>query len=123
MLTIRDEQFRALAANVDDRMIADTVRHIRVSLPDVYEELGEAQVRESVALARTKCAAYGFDTWAAVVGYLDVMYILGFEFDEDPRYPWANEILQAGDRPGEERLQQLRSMALDAAERAHASLT
>ena len=115
MLTIRDEQLRVLEKDVEDRMFADAVHHIRVSLPDIYEELGEEQVRQSVALAKSRSAAHGFDTWAAVVGYLDVMYILGFEFEEDPRYPWANEILEAFDRSNEERLEQLLRMAMQAA--------
>jgi hypothetical protein len=122
MLTIRDEQLRLLETSVDDRMCAEAVRHIREAIPEVYGELGEEQVRGSVALARAKSVEYGFDSWAAVVGYLDVMYILGFEFDEDPRYPWASEILQEFDRPNEERLAQLLQMAMQTAAAADDSV-
>ena len=44
------------------------------------------RVRGSVLFAKSKAAGYGIESWTDVLGYLNVMYILGFDFDEDPRY-------------------------------------
>jgi hypothetical protein len=47
MLTIRDAQMRVLEQGAADQFIATAVQHIRVSLPEVYEEMGADRVRES----------------------------------------------------------------------------
>lgn len=112
MLTIRNEQMRALEGSVADRLVAEAVDHIRLSLPDIFAELGAPQVRESVLLAYSKSARYALETWSDVISFLNTMYILGFDFDEDPRYPWAPNILQSTDLPSEEKARLLVEAAL-----------
>ncbi len=121
MLTIRNDQIRALAGSVSDRLTSVAVNHIRLSLPDLYAEMGADQVRESVLLAYSKASTYEMAAWSDVLAYLNVMYILGFEFDEDPRYPWAAQILRSAELQPGDKSRLLLDNALEESQRAHAS--
>jgi hypothetical protein len=40
-----------------------------------------------------RALSYGIDREADVARYISIMYTLGHDFDADPRYRWAAEIL------------------------------
>ena len=49
-----------------------------------------AALRASVRHAMTRSEAYGVTAEVDVLTYLNVMYMLGFEFDADPRFADAH---------------------------------
>ena len=120
MLIIRAAQMQAFSRAVSDNLIESAVEHIRTSLPEMFEQLGREEVRESVLFAMRKADEYGLDDWSQVVRYLNVMYILGFEFDEDPRYAWANEILRSARPDANEKTKLLTEWAVYESSTAHA---
>jgi hypothetical protein len=74
MLIIRAAQMQAFSRAVSDNLIESAVEHIRTSLPEMFEQLGREEVRESVLFAMRKADEYGLDDWSQVVRYLNVMY-------------------------------------------------
>jgi len=114
MLQIRAEQMEMFRRNRENRMIDAAMEHVRHSLPDIYYSLGPDAVRDSVLKAKSKCLQYRFDISSAVFDYLAVMYILGFDFDEDPRYQSAKHVLADPELPAEFRIRQLLDLAIDA---------
>ena len=87
------------------------VRHLREFNPHHCEVIGEAGLREVIRAAIVRAAEYGFTTRGPVRLYLDLIFMFGHDFDTDPLYPWAGEILNHGD--GEDQMQR--------AERLHAT--
>ena len=93
MLTIRDEQIEVLgrqsAAGMEDR----AVRHLRGCIPDVCAGLPEDRLRAIIRWGRTRSASHGIDREFDFFRYLNLMFMFGFEFDVDSRYPWAARAL------------------------------
>ena len=93
-------------------MIGAAVEYVRSGFPEIYERLGEGPVRESVVVAMRNAQRYGLEEWSAVLLYLDAMYVLGFDFDQDPQHPWAGEILNDPALSPSERIQLITDSAL-----------
>ena len=94
MLTIRKEPWD-LFAKVEVEKFEDWVHgHVRKFFPAEYRTAGEAQIRELIRHGRERAAAYGFVGKPDVCRYIDLMVVLGRDFDRDPGLPWAAAILQ-----------------------------
>lgn len=93
MLTIRREQFEEIGRRLAHRWEDTMVLHLETFFPERCAELGEKGVRESIDLGIKKSAKYDIYTERDVCKFLNFMFALGFDFDTDPEYPWANEIL------------------------------
>lgn len=94
MLTIRKEQWD-LFAKVEVEKFEDWVHgHVRNFFPAEYRTAGEAKIRELIRYGRERAAAHGFMGKRDVCRYIDLMVILGRDFDRDPGLPWAAAILQ-----------------------------
>jgi hypothetical protein len=94
MLTIRSRQRAALREGRRRRFEDRAVAFVREQWPERWTHLGEVAVRALVEIAEQRAAAYGLDTERDAIRYLNHMLALGRDFDTDPRYPWAGEILQ-----------------------------
>jgi hypothetical protein len=119
MLTVTSAQVELLSERLTERLIDDGVEHVRASLPEVFDRMGQAEVRESVRLALRKSGQYGLESWSDAVRYLTVMYILGFEFDDDPRYAWAPRILGDPELSADAKMDGVTDWALKESEAAH----
>lgn len=94
MLIIRPEQMKVLEDHVlrtfQDRVFA----HLMKTWPERCKELGEAEVRASIQKGIDRAAAFGITSQSGVAGYIDLMYVHGWDFHQDPAIPWAASILQ-----------------------------
>lgn len=97
MLTIRKEQMSTFEGERQRRFGEATVAYILEQFPGACSQYGEGDVRAMVAQALSKAREYGIPGQADILRYINVMYTLGCDFDTDPRFPWAREILA---RPG-----------------------
>lgn len=70
------------------------VAHLERCMPDRCERLGPVAVRASVREAIAKARTYRIESELDVLRLLNVMYVLGFDFETYPRYAWAAELLQ-----------------------------
>jgi len=61
--------------------------------PQVCSALEESSIRASVETALQKRATYRFDSEETFFAYLDLMYLLGFDFDRDADKEWVRGTL------------------------------
>ncbi len=92
-MIIRSEQVRALEEaswrGFEDRMI----ERVRTYFPKPAEQLGEAQLRVLTRYAVTRAERHMLPHERSIALYLDMMFVLGSNFDEDSQIPWAAAIL------------------------------
>jgi len=91
--TIRTEQLAALQGIYEQRLVDRAVKYVRRQHPRACASLAESAIRASVETALGKREAFRFDSEETVLAWLDLMYLLGFGFDDDPRCAWARERL------------------------------
>ncbi|MDE2397627.1 MAG: hypothetical protein KGL43_02055 [Burkholderiales bacterium] len=93
MLTIRQAQLDTLAdwraRDFEDRALA----HLQRWMPRHCNLLGAEPMRRVVRQGLAKARHYGLGAECTVIGYVDLMCLLGSGFDLDPLLPWAAEIL------------------------------
>ena len=113
MLIIRQEQMdefiRIAAKSFEDWMLV----HLKNFFPDEYQALGDPEIRETIKYGIGKAESYGITTEREVCKYIDLMFVLGQDFDTNPDLPWVQEILQDETLPDpEERMNRLCNMAI-----------
>ena len=91
--TIRNEQLAAFESALERRFVDETMIQLRRKYPEVCARLDSAAIRASIDTALEKRAAYRFETPETVRLYLDLMYLLGFDFDGSPRRRWVRKTL------------------------------
>jgi len=93
MLKIRGEQLAALQASMEERFVARTQGHVREWFPAACMVLSSdeltARIRDGIARAR----GYGFTSEQDHCRFIDLSFVLGEHFDDDPALPWVAEIL------------------------------
>jgi len=93
VLTIRKQQLQVFEqhalAHFEERALA----HLRSAIPVDYARVGETAARHSIRSALRKSKLYGFTNEFEVLTFLNLMYLVGLDFDEDPAHPWARDIL------------------------------
>ncbi len=91
--TIRREQLAALQVAYERQFCDRAVAYLRRQYPRVCAALEERSIRASVETALQKHATYRFDSEETLLAYLDLMYLLGFDFDRDPEKEWVRGTL------------------------------
>ncbi len=99
MLTIRDEQMRALSLEMFERWLQS---HLRQYFPRQSARLTDDELHQTVRSGIGKGRRYGFVLEAELCRFTDIMLVMGPDFDSDPRLPWAAAILNDSElaRPG-----------------------
>jgi len=82
--TIRNEQLAALQVASERQLCDRAVAYVRRQYPQVCAAQEERSIRASVETALQKRVTYRFDSEETFFAYLDLMYLLGFDFDRDP---------------------------------------
>jgi hypothetical protein len=93
MLKIRQEQIEALEVARVVEFADSAFAHIQATLPDYVERAGEAAVRERLRLTLVKAYHYGFRRAHDLLRFVNASFLLGFDFDDTPKYPWVRAIL------------------------------
>ena len=91
MLTIREPQMRALREAFWMILILD---HVRDCFPAQWAKRGESGVRKLVSGAVKKATRYGFRALPDVQQYVDLVLVLGEDFESTSEFAWAREILE-----------------------------
>jgi hypothetical protein len=95
MLSIREEQMLAFSIEAKKQFEKEIVQHISEFAPKQYEILGESTIGRIVRLGIERAENYGFTDRGPARFYVEMMFMFGSDFDTDPQYPWAAEILFA----------------------------
>jgi hypothetical protein len=75
----------------------DLIAHFRDRLPGHMEQLGDDGAREAIRHGVVRAAGYGIVREPGVAAYVKLMFVLGPDFDRDPRLGWAEAILASPD--------------------------
>jgi hypothetical protein len=98
MLKIRSEQMKvfeqASSRSFEDLM----VQHIKEFAPKHVEAIGDQVVHQIVVSGIERAREYGFTTRGPVRFYIELMFMLGSDFDTDLQLPWAAETLKKSDQ-------------------------
>ena len=108
-MQIRKEQMDAFEDKERKAFEEEMIPHVRKVFPNEFRDMGEAQVRELVRAGFDKTTEYEIVTKRDRAGYIDLMFVLGRDFDTDK--PWAQEILRETDLAPCDRLDQVRYKA------------
>jgi hypothetical protein len=124
MFTLRAAHLRAFEQaaleQFEDRMAA----HVREEFPEEWEGLGEATVRQHIGHGLAKAESYGITAEQDVCLYIDLVILLGPNFDTDPTMPWARAILRDPGRPDPSaRMEHLYDVAVAEMERQEVGTT
>jgi hypothetical protein len=94
MFKIRKEQLDALSKaslkSFEERM----VKHLNTFFSPQCSALGDAKTRETIHYGIQRARAYGVTAERDVCKYIDLMFAFGRDFDKDPDYSGATEILK-----------------------------
>ncbi len=94
MWRITERQFQALTDSMRTNAAGPLVQHCRQYAPRLCDVAGEVGIHKVVDLGIRRARQYGFRDEPQVRFYIDMMLVLGSEFDTDPQFPWAVETLQ-----------------------------
>lgn len=114
MWTIRQDQVDIFKEAAVKRFENLMVGHLQKFFPAKCEGVGEAQVREMVRYGIERAKTYGITAECDVSVFVDVMFVMGRDFDLLSQNAWAGRILK--DRTGNsctERVMQLRDATLE----------
>jgi hypothetical protein len=105
------EAFRSAALRAfEDEMVV----HLGEFSPPLFKAVGEEQMRKAIRFGIGRAGSYGFTFRGPIRLYLELMLLFGSDFDTDPQYPWATEILTSQDSgPQMERALVLHERTLD----------
>lgn len=95
-MLIRPEQMQALLDARTGTFESDMLSHLQRCFPAECAALGEAGVRDTIRYGLERSRAYGLTAAREVCTYVDLMMALGRDFDQDPKLPWAADILNRG---------------------------
>ena len=113
MLVIRHAQMQAFSLAAIRQFERRALEHVRGCFPGSYEALGEEGARASISWGVEKARGYGLSEEYDVLRFINLMFALGFDFDEDPAYAWAAEILRDPDWSPGARMDMLTARAIE----------
>ncbi len=97
MLEIRPAQMKVFEEASLRRFEDEMVVHSTEFSPRLCEVLGEEQLRVALRQAMARAGDYGFTCRGPLRLFVEMMFLFGSDFDTDPQYPWAAEILNGSD--------------------------
>jgi hypothetical protein len=91
---IRAEQMYVFEQNERQKFQDWTVDHLRRFFPTQCAAVGEQGLRGIVLDGIERAAGHGVKSRVGICKYIDLMILLGREFETDPRFPSAANILR-----------------------------
>ena len=95
VLCIRDSQVTALESVAADGFVQRVMEAVREYWPDECLDLGEG-LAEMVRHGIARGESHRIVSQRGLFRYVNLMFLLGRDFDADPALPWAREILDRG---------------------------
>lgn len=92
-MLIRQTQLQIFSDSLRASAEKALLRHCREYAPRLCEAAGDRGVEHLVRLGMQRAETYSFFDQDHVRFYIDTMLLLGSEFDTDPQFEWAAQIL------------------------------
>jgi len=93
MLTIRPAQIKVFSQTEVAKFEEWMIVHLKKYFPVQCRAAGEQQLRTIIRTGIDRATVYEISSQRDVCKYIDLMVVLGRDFDTDRRFPWAAEIL------------------------------
>ena len=90
MLTIRNETMAVFSHATIKNFVKLTSAHVRKCFPTEYQSIGDAGLKEIIEYGMARAASHGIQTEREICKYIDLMMVLGRDFDQEP---WASAVL------------------------------
>jgi hypothetical protein len=95
MLIIRPEQLEPLGISSTGEYQRWLECHLRRFFPEHCAAMTDSMLQDTIRLGMGKAARYGLQSRRDICRFMDAMFALGAEFDQNPAIPWAGEILRS----------------------------
>lgn len=105
-MIIREGQIEALAESKRNDFIERLMKHFAAEWPEDAAELG-GELRGFIEAGIEAAEGYGLDTEDAVARFVNLWFVWGEAFEQEPEHKWAKEILEDEDRAGHIKILQL----------------
>ena len=97
MLRLRSEQMTALGKVVQDEFERRVIVHLRESLPELTADLSDDDLRPRLQRGWKRAEKHGLESQRQAVCYIDTCFLLGDDFEQNPRHAWAVDLLASED--------------------------
>ncbi len=95
MLRVRAEQMKAFETQALRAFEDEMVAHSKEFAPHLSAVLGDAQLRVAVQTAIAKAGEYGFTLRGPIRLFVELTFLFGSGFHDDPQYPVICEVLRS----------------------------
>lgn len=93
MLRISRAHMTAFSDAASRRFEERLISFFREKTPALCRSYNEHTLRDTIHVGVKRAEGYGLTTEYDVARYVNVVLVLGPNFDTDPRFPWAEAIL------------------------------
>ena len=93
MLVIRAEQICAFESAARGRLEDDAADRLRLHWTSKCESMGTAALYDAVRDGIERATSYGVDFRSGIFRFLNVIFLLGPDFDRGEQGQWARQIL------------------------------
>lgn len=94
MLLIRKEQMAAFSQYMQDNFVKRMITHLRQIFPNETDKLTDKNLCGIIEYGISNAQKYEISRECDVERYLDLMFLLAFDFDTHSKTRWANQILR-----------------------------
>jgi hypothetical protein len=107
MLIIRKSQMEVFSRQMVKQFEDIMVLHLREDLEDRFKDLSEEDLRAFIRKGVSKAKNYGIERECDIEGFIDLMALLGPDFDVEEEFQWARDLLIKKDMQPEARLNEI----------------
>lgn len=93
MIVIDERNFASFERASLERFFADMRAHVERCFPEQFRALERETLDELLRHGLARARTHGFSGERDVCKFIDLMFVFGRDFDRDPQFPWASEIL------------------------------
>ena len=95
MLKIRAEQLEAYSQAEVECFREWMAAHLKRFFPRQCRALGDDRLNDTIHFGIRRAATYGIKAKRDVCKYIDLVIVLGRDFEKGEKLPWASEILNS----------------------------
>jgi hypothetical protein len=93
MLIISNKQMRVFEEASERRYMQKMILHVRQYFPERCKNKADNDLLGILNKGSSRAKSYGITEQRDICKYFNVMFVLGYDFDNDETYPWARRIL------------------------------
>lgn len=93
MFRVIKDQLSALGLLAKNKFVEDMVEHLYAFTPEHAKSLGPKALQNIVDMGIQRARKHGFTQRGPVQFYIELMFLLGSDFDTDPQLRWASNTL------------------------------